>query len=171
MEQVLKAIRQGEFKEPPPMSTKKKAFIFAPKIKLKEEDRKKNWYKVGKVIKRGHKVKLCNSSKLAAKRAYEYYNINKGSWIGPTARQLGKMNKEEFQEYLSQRKEVRDQVLLELWQDQDFEVEGPTSFGGGNMLRDEEDRANSGSHDDMFECDNRTEDQLITGSNDLIMRE
>ena len=47
-----------------------------------DEERKQQWYHIGKVIDIGHKVKLHKESKLVAKRTYIYYK-RKGNWIGP----------------------------------------------------------------------------------------
>jgi hypothetical protein len=66
-------------------------------------------------------------SKRVARRTYEYYGILKGNWEGPSSRQLGKMIKSEYLEYLDARKRLADELE---------EVEGPTSSRGGNMLED-----------------------------------
>src|ERR1043166_7639412 len=72
MEQILKDIQQGKLKG---------------RNRRKEQEvlkNKKDWYKIGKAIKNGHKVKLHNEGKLAAKRTYQYYKIDKSNWKGPT---------------------------------------------------------------------------------------
>ena len=65
MEQVLQDIKNGKYK------TKEN-----PKRK-KELENKKNWYKIRKVLVKGYNMKLHNSSKLVAKRTYNYYSVNK----------------------------------------------------------------------------------------------
>src|SRR5688572_15267795 len=97
MEKVLKEIANNKYKGPPP--PQKQKFIFAPKQPKNDDDKKKKWYKIGKIIVLGHRPSLHNESKLAAKRTYLYYHINKGNWVGPSPRQLGKMRQSEFQEY------------------------------------------------------------------------
>ena len=84
---------------------------------------KKDWYKIGKVVFRKHKVQLHKESRCTALRTYEYYKILKGNWKGPLFCQLGKMIKAKYQEYLAIRK------ILQF-----YEVEGLTSFRGRNML-------------------------------------
>src|SRR6185369_11507669 len=123
MEKVLEQIKNGEFnKEPEP---KKKAFFLSKAFNQTRP--RQEWYKVGKVITRGHKVKMHGESKRAARRTYEYYGILKGNWEGPSPRQLGKMIKSEYLEYLNARKRLAEELA---------EVEGPTSSRGGNMLED-----------------------------------
>ena len=134
-----------------PLLQKKPAFFLLPKKRKDEVKRKQQWYKIGKVIKRGHKVSLHRESKLAARRTYEYYSIEEGNWVDPSSRQFSKMVQSEFQQYLDARIKVRDQVLLDFFLEEMFEVEGPTSSSGGNML----------------ESDGRLENHVINGSLDL----
>lgn len=166
MDKVLEKIENGEYDgEPPP---KKLPFIFAPRKKITDEKRKEQWYKIGKVIKRGHKVKLHKESQLAARRTYEYYSIGHGNWIGPTPRQFGKMYKSEFEEYLQQRQKVQDQVLFDYFLAEEDEVEGPTFASGGNMLESQRTPIEDESRDNnMWECDVRSESQEIIGSLDV----
>src|ERR1044072_6683655 len=158
MDKVLKQIVDGEFKHDL-VPTKKPAFVFAPCKKITDEQRGKQWYKIGKVIKRGHKVQLYKESKLSARRTYEYYNINKGNWVGPSPRQLGKMYESEFQEYKAQRIKVRDQYWFDFLLNEDVEVEGPTFSSGGNMLESENSNHVTESREqllpDMWESDGR----------------
>ena len=107
MDKVLKQIADGKFKYDP-TPTKKQAFVFASRKKITDEQRRQQWYKIGKVVKKGHKVQLHKKSKLFAQRMYEYYNINKGNWVGTSPRQLEKMYESEFQEYKDQRIRVRN---------------------------------------------------------------
>ena len=67
----------------------------------------------GKLPKKWH-----NESKLSAKRTYQYYKINEGNWIGPSPRQLGKMNKEKFESVLKGREQLFGKTLLETSPDQ-----------------------------------------------------
>src|ERR1043165_9224095 len=136
MDKILKQIVDGKFKHDP-IPTKKLAFVFALRKKITDEQRRQQWYKIEKVIKKGHKVQLHKKSKLSARRTYEYYNIDKGNWVRPSLRQLGKMYESEFQEYKAQRIKVRDQCWLDFLLSEDVEVEGPTSSSGGNMLESE----------------------------------
>ena len=64
---------------------------------------KKNWYKIGKRILQKFPVKLHPESKTGARRTYQYYNIAKGDWEGPTTRKFGKMNKTSFDNALGER--------------------------------------------------------------------
>src|SRR5688572_6139573 len=133
MDRVLEDIANNKYKGLPPPSKQK--FIFASKIPKSTDKNKKKWYKIGKIILLGHKPSLHNESKLAAKRTYLYYNINKGNWIGPSPRQFGKMRQSEFQEYLTQRQQVLESLIFSTLEE--VEVEGSTSFHGGNMLGDD----------------------------------
>ena len=65
MDKVLKQIADGEFKHNPTL-TKKPVFMFASRKKITDEQRKQQWYKIGKVVKKGHKVQLHKKSKLSA---------------------------------------------------------------------------------------------------------
>ncbi len=57
---------------------------------------KKRWYKVGKYLLQGKKIKLHQETKVSARRTYQYYSKIKGDWNGPSLRKLGKMRKEKF---------------------------------------------------------------------------
>src|ERR1043166_5559029 len=119
MEQILKDIQQGRLKG---------------RNQRKEQEvlkNKKNWYKIGKAIKNGHKVKLHNKGKLAAKRTYQYYKIDKGNWEGPTPWRFGKMVCKDFEEVLKGR-EPRGEILLDstpvVPQTRDFTLEDIVNF-------------------------------------------
>ena len=91
MDKVLEQINNGEFDFTSRPKIKKR-FESYPRDPIKtDEKRKQQWYHIGKVVVAGHKVKLHKKSRLAAKRIYTYYK-GKGNWIGPSSRQLGKMN-------------------------------------------------------------------------------
>src|SRR5262245_49519644 len=81
-------------------------------IKKRDNNIKKKWYKVGKYILRGNKVKKHNEWKLAAKRTYIYYSKGKGDWEGPSPRELEKMREYKFKELLKGRKEKNAGNLL-----------------------------------------------------------
>ena len=66
-------------------------------------ENKKDWYKVGKALLSGVKVRLYNESKVGARRTYRLYTVMKGNWDGPSPRQLSKMNKARFDEVLENR--------------------------------------------------------------------
>src|ERR1043165_9043159 len=99
MEKVLKEIVEGKYLQEPPSRTTIRSFssLFEELPKRSETDRKKAWYKIGKVIWQGHKPKLHKESQIGAKRTYEYYSIRKGDWTGPSCRQLSKMTKFKYQ--------------------------------------------------------------------------
>ena len=63
-------------------------------------ENKKDWYKVGKALLRGEKVRLHNESKVEAKRTYCLYSVMKENWKGPSPKMLSKMNKVRFDEIL-----------------------------------------------------------------------
>ena len=63
-------------------------------------ENKKDWYKVGKALLQGEKVRLHNESKIRVRRTYRLYSIMKGNWDGPSPRILSKMNKTQFDEVL-----------------------------------------------------------------------
>src|SRR6266508_611534 len=58
---------------------------------------KKRWYKVGKHLLQGKKLKIHNETKVSARRTYQYYSKIKGDWDGPSPRKLGKMRKEKLE--------------------------------------------------------------------------
>src|SRR6266545_2808793 len=74
---------------------------------------KKRWYKVGKYLLQGRKVKLHQETKVSARRTYQYYSKIKGDWDGPSSRKLGKMKKEKFWDLLKGREELERKMLLE----------------------------------------------------------
>src|SRR6266498_3998810 len=57
---------------------------------LEKLQNKKRWYKVGKYLLQGRKIKLHNETKVSARRTYQYYSKIKGDWDGPSSRKLGK---------------------------------------------------------------------------------
>ena len=61
---------------------------------------KKRWYKVGKYLLQGKKIKLQQETKVSARRTYQYYSKIKGDWNGPSPRKLEKMRKEKFWDLL-----------------------------------------------------------------------
>jgi len=122
MDKVLEQIKEGKFSTPPPL---KRRFQPYPREAQKtSEERKQQWYAIGKVICEGHKVKLHNESKLSAKRTYIYYQRKQG-WDGPSPRQFGKMNETQFQLELAE---------LEVLESLSIEAEGPAFLEEGNLL-------------------------------------
>src|SRR6266496_5359086 len=73
---------------------------------------KKRWYKVGKYLLQGKKIKLHQETKVSARRIYQYYSKIKGDWDGPSPRKLGKMRKEKFWDLLKGREELEREILL-----------------------------------------------------------
>ena len=90
MDKILKQIADREVKHNP-VPTKKPAFVFASWKKITDKQWRKQWYKIGKIVKKGHKVQLHKKSKLFVWRIYEYYSIDKENWVGLSPKQLGKM--------------------------------------------------------------------------------
>jgi hypothetical protein len=84
---------------------------------------KKDWYKVGKRLLNGKKLKkkLHQETKTGARRTYKYYRINKGDWNGPSARQLSKMTEEKFEEELDKRDPLRTLTIEEICEQISFE--------------------------------------------------
>ena len=122
MDKVLKQIEEGKFSTPP---NEKRKFQPYPKTPQKTaQERKQQWYAIGKVICEGHKVTLHNESKLSAKRTYIYYQRKQG-WNGPSPRQFGKMNETQFQLELAE---------LEVLKSLNNEAEGPAFLEEGNLL-------------------------------------
>lgn len=86
--------------------------------KIKKNTKKFNpetialWYKVGKHLVNGRKLKYYKEGKVAARRTYLYYNKYGKTWDGPTPRKLGKMNKEEFNRLMG-RDELKGGTLWE----------------------------------------------------------
>lgn len=92
MDQLLKEIAENQYKNTPRM--------------------KKKWYKVGKALLQGEKLKLHTESKTTARRTYRYYTLGKGDWVGPSPRQLGKMKRNKFNEQLEDRRQQKEAELL-----------------------------------------------------------
>src|ERR1043165_1217042 len=99
MEKVLTEIRDGKYLyEPPQRKTIRNLNeLFEEPPRRSDTERKKVWYKIDKVIWRGHKPKLHKESQIEARRTYEYYSIRKGDWSGPSCRQFSKMTKYKYQ--------------------------------------------------------------------------
>src|ERR1044072_3223633 len=137
MDNVLKKIERGEFDQPAVPKVRRRFIPYAREPTQTEEERKQKWYAIGKVVYEGHIVKLHKESKLAAKRTYIYYH-DKGNWVGPTARQFGKMNQAQFQKELEEKEVIRQMLLTDEIEEQvlsfEDEAEGPAFFEGGNLL-------------------------------------
>src|SRR6266540_748810 len=73
---------------------------------------KKRWYKVGKYLMQGNKLKMHKETKVSARRTYQYYSKIKGDWDGPSPRKLGKMRKKKFWDLLKGREELEREILL-----------------------------------------------------------
>src|SRR6266536_6521885 len=73
---------------------------------------KKRWYKVGKHLLQGKKLKLHQETKVSAQRTYQYYSKIKGDWDGPLPRKLEKMRKEKFWDLLKGREKLEREILL-----------------------------------------------------------
>src|SRR5688572_15606891 len=95
MDEVLKQILQEKFKGTPEIRQRRKN-ISTLILKVGQLDRKKDWYKIGKVITKGFKVKMHKESQVKARQVYEYYKINKGDWTGSSCRKFSKMNKVQY---------------------------------------------------------------------------
>ena len=83
MDKVLKQIDNREFDFTPRPKVKRKFEPYPRDPVKKDEERKQQWYRIGKVVYEGHEIKLYKESKLTAKRTYIYYK-GKGNWIGPS---------------------------------------------------------------------------------------
>ena len=105
MDKILEDIAAGKFKNTNETRDKKKS--------KKDIERKKKWYKIGKVLLQGHKVKMCKESQVAARRTYKYYHEDKGNWKGPSARKLSKMKKGQFEQELRKRSPPQEDITLE----------------------------------------------------------
>src|SRR6266498_3632711 len=79
---------------------------------LEKLKNKKRWYKVGKYLLQGRKIKLHQEIKVSARRTYQYYLKIKGDWDGSLPRKLGKMRKEKFWDLLKGREELERKILL-----------------------------------------------------------
>src|SRR6266498_4621665 len=73
---------------------------------------KKRWYKVGKYLMQGNKLKMQKKTKILAKRTYQYYSKIREDWDGPSPRKLGKIRKEKFWDLLKGREELEREILL-----------------------------------------------------------
>src|SRR6266511_1448366 len=73
---------------------------------------KKRWYKVGKYLMQGNKLKMHQETKVSARRTYQYYSKIKGDGDGPSPRKLGKMGKEKCVDLLKGREELEREILL-----------------------------------------------------------
>src|ERR1043165_6947837 len=93
--------------------------LFEEPPKRSDIERKKAWYKIGKVIWREYKPQLHKESQIGARRTYEYYSIRKGDWSGPSCRQFSKMTKYKYQIEL-------------VFRGEEF-VEGNSSLNRGNL--------------------------------------
>src|ERR1043165_2614827 len=107
MEKILTEIKEGKYRhEAPKRKNIPNISSYLPDIpKKSSEERKKGWYKIGKVLWRGHKLQLHKESQVEARRTYEYYSLRKGDWIGPTCRQFSKMSRYKYGIELSLRNE------------------------------------------------------------------
>ena len=122
MDKILKQIEEGKFSTPPPIKRRHQPY---PRMPQKtSQERKQQWYSIGKVICEGHKVKLHNESKLSAKRTYIYYQ-RKNGWDGSSPRQFGKMNEQQFQLELAE---------LELLESFSVRTGGPVFLEEENLL-------------------------------------
>src|SRR6266540_7015050 len=73
---------------------------------------KKRWYKVGKHLLKGNKLKLHQETKVLARRTYQYYSKIKGDWDRPSPRKFEKMRKKKFWDLLKRREELEREILL-----------------------------------------------------------
>ena len=73
---------------------------------------KKRWYKVGKHLLQGKKLKLHQETKVSAQRTYQYYSKIKGDCDEPSPRKFEKMRKEKFEDLLKGREELEREILL-----------------------------------------------------------
>ena len=121
MEKTLKEIAEGKYLHEPPVrkAIRNLSELFEEPPKRSDVERKKAWYKIGKVLWRGHKPKLHKESQIGARRTYEYYSIRKGDWTGPNCRQFSKMTKYKYQ-------------LELMFRGEEF-VEGNSSLNRGNL--------------------------------------
>src|ERR1044071_2234250 len=99
MEKILEELREGKYQSEPPQrkTLRNLSELFEEPPKRSDIERKQAWYKIGKILWRGHKPKLHKESQIGARRTYEYYSIRKGDWSGPSCRQLSKMTKFKYQ--------------------------------------------------------------------------
>ena len=133
MNKILEDIENGKYAGPPMVKGTGKV-----SDKSRDYERKKEWYKIGEVMSRGHELKLYKSGKLSARRTYEYYSVDYGNWEGPSSRELSKKNETSYERLLAERKQggldiTLDQVHeiinehLQAW-DPEQEIDGTISF-------------------------------------------
>ena len=84
MDKILKQIDNGNFDTSPKPKVRKRFEPYPRDPVKKDKERKQQWYRIGRVVCKGHDVKLHKESKLAAKRTYIYYH-GKGNWIEPSS--------------------------------------------------------------------------------------
>ena len=132
MKQILKDICAGKYKNNPEETVK------LPSIRAYQN--KKDWYKIGKVILRKHKVAIYKEGAVTTRRTYRYYSVDKGNWEGPSPRKLGKMPKKEFDKILVERKQSGSGITFEQVQnyvntylqdwnpEEELEIDGTISF-------------------------------------------
>ena len=95
MEKILKEIKEGKYlHEPTQRKNISNISSYWPDVPKKtEEERKKGWEKIEKIIQQGHKINLHKESQVRARRTYEYYSLRKGDWTGPSCQQFLKISK------------------------------------------------------------------------------
>src|SRR6266542_6044108 len=76
------------------------------------DQNKKKWYKIRKYLLNGNKLVMHKKTQIAARRTYQYYSKIKGDWNGPSPRQLLKMKKLKFLDFLKGREEIEREILL-----------------------------------------------------------
>ncbi len=137
---------------------------------LERLQNKKRWYKVGKYLLQGRKIKLHQETKVSARRTYQYYSKIKGDWDGPSPRKLGKMRKEKFVDLLKGREELEREILLAFSSEvQDHVMEGHVEIGhmichGSTEVQDVMCQQQSGNPEHMMEIDVLLADWLGEGS-------
>src|ERR1044072_1938612 len=107
MDRILTEISEEKYLHEPSQkkTIRNLSELFEELPKRSEVERKKAWYKIGKVIWRGHKPQLHKESQIGTRRTYEYYSIRKGNWSEPSCRQFSKMTKYKYQIELSFKRE------------------------------------------------------------------
>src|ERR1044071_10401540 len=107
MERVLTEISEGKYLHEPlqKKTIRNLSELFEEPPKRSDVEKKKAWYKIGKIIWRGHKPKLHKKSQIGARRTYEYYSIRKGDWSGPSCWQFSKMTRFKYELELTMRNE------------------------------------------------------------------
>ena len=74
MDQILKQIDNGNFDTLSKPKVRKRFEPYPRSPVKKNEEKKQQWYRIGKVVYKGYEVKLHKESKLTVKRTYIYYN-------------------------------------------------------------------------------------------------